>query len=170
MLQRKPLKQVSDKRRKQLEEAGLPLNTFSFNTGKPLKAKTPLKNKSSKQSDKDKEYHRVCLQIDMNDLKEHGDIICRFCQQPVGDDLHHHHVAGRTGDLTTNPRNIWPAHASCHTEGENAYHNMPLSQQIKQAWFPRLLETMREVGMAKFRVTLGKAEEYGYKHIPPNED
>lgn len=159
------LKSISDKRRAQLEEQGLPLFTF----GRTGQNKASVRRKSSSAAAREAKYRIACDTVDMADIRKYGAIICRFCKQPIGDDLHHHHVAGRTGALMYNPQNIWPAHAECHSVGSTAYHNTPLGYHIRQPWFKDMLNTLRLVDEACYRLRLGKAVEAGYVHYGEDE-
>lgn len=156
------MKQISDKKRKMLEEAGLPISPFSKVGGK----KPPMKAKSDERVQEDKKYKLACIQSEMDNIKKYGELTCEFCQHPLYEELpEHHHVAGRSGSLYTDVTGLWVAHASCHRYGPNAYHVLSLSAQVNKEWFPRLLEAMRKVDESKFSLVLGKAEEFGYNHL-----
>lgn len=157
------MKQISDKKRKMLEEAGLPIHTFSKVGGSK---KQPMKPKSDKRACEDTKYKLACIQAEMDNIKKYGELTCEFCRMPMYEGRpEHHHVAGRDGDLFTNAKGLWVCHGTCHSIGHSCYHALPLSKQVSQPWFPRLLEAIKVVDEEKFLLTRGKAEEFGYKHL-----
>lgn len=85
-----------------------------------------IKKRSPGRSDEEREYHRVCDEIDAEAI-ETNERACVFCGKRIEDnewnDKDHHHQFGRTGKLLTDKRFIKLAHHSCHLD----YHQKSVS-------------------------------------------
>lgn len=88
--------------------------------------KKGIKKRSAGRSDEEREYNRVCDEIDAEAI-ETNERTCVFCGKRIEDDewedKHHHHQFGRTGKLLTDKRWIKLAHGECHLD----YHQKSVS-------------------------------------------
>lgn len=87
----------------------------------PLKPKNPIKRRSDKRVDQEKEYKRICDKMD----ERPGKKMCFFCGMEIkGKTWHHHHLDGREGDKLIIPGLIVLAHPKCHS----LYHDVSFAK------------------------------------------
>lgn len=99
-----------------------------YNT--PLKTKTPLKRRSDKRTEQEKEYKKICDQMDAR-----RPWTCFFCGKEIkGMKVDHHHLDGREENYLTRGL-IVHAHRACHS----MYHDAPIHKwPWRFAYFERL--------------------------------
>ena len=96
-----------------------------------MKARTP------KRAAEEREYAKVCKEIDDEEIAKRGAIYCFFCNEKVSGKISHHHIRGRIGKLLTDKRYLTCCHNECHLE----YHDLPVR---KQKWRDIFMDNLRE--------------------------
>jgi hypothetical protein len=119
--------------------------------GKPLKRTGKPKQKSEKRKHDEKEYEKICAELD-KEARQEKRWICFFCGQPLYNSCDHHHVAGKTGlsdnniSLYLDRDNIILSHRSCHRR----YHDITIEQLIKAPYYDRLMKKIYYLCRARY--------------------
>lgn len=151
--------------RKQCSEAGCKNPVFSHGKCQyhaRWGQKKAIRSKSDKQRVRDDRYRQECQRVDRQ-YTRNGYVHCFFCDTPIYGLIHHHHVAGRTGELMF--KGIIPSHPQCHSaQFSGGFHGLTPAQMVVKPWIGRYLALLRDVDQSKYFVLYHKLKEHGYEN------
>ena len=109
-----------------------------------------LKYKSEKRKREEKEYKRICNELDA-EAKAAGRWVCFFCDGELGYTCTHHHLRKR-GKFYLAKDFIVLVHALCH----NKYHASSQKELAKETWYEDFLIRLKKKDEILYNKELNK--------------